>query len=766
MNKVKNLVKNLNDSKKLEEAILPVLNRADYYKDYSGVDFKLSTLDLKNKLKKGYTLDDIMVDAFALFREASLKVLGEYPYVTQLKGAYVLHNGDISEQPTGSGKTLTAVIAAYLNALEGRGVHIITTNEYLAKRDYEKMKPLFDMLGISVGLNLNGMSTLEKKKAYNFDITYTSSSELGFDYLKDNMVLNKEDKVLRGLNFAIIDEVDSILIDDASTPLIISGKANKDNVDYVGVDKIVKKLDRNNDIDFDDDQRSFMLTKEGISKLEMLFKVDNLYSIENSELNHLVRQSIMANFVMQKDVDYIINKDDEIMIVDPSTGRTMEGRKWSNGLHQAIEAKEGVKINEENQTVASITYQNFFRQYNKLAGMSGTCYGLDEEFLNTYNMRIYRIPCANKVIRKDDGDIVFKDKKSKYEAIVRNVILYHKSGRPILIGTGSVESSMELSNYLDKANIKHSVLNAKDDEKEADIISHAGKAYAVTIATNMAGRGTDIKLSKQALEYGGLVVIGAERFCSKRVDDQLRGRSGRQGDPGYTVFFSSLEDDLYVAYGDKDLKWQSYRKNIKAINRAQELSECEKYDSRMCLLEYDDVISQLRNLIYASRDALLDNNDIHSHIRETIVLTVNRIVRENKNRGNRINLVSSYRICDEIYKLCEVRIENNKIYKKSVNDCVEYIAKLLLNIYDNKIDDFKVIENVERSASLKFIDMMWSEYIEQIDELKENISLRSYAQIDPKEEFKEDAYSLFDQMLDQIDRMMVNFFINLRIEYK
>ncbi len=761
MNKIRNF---RNDDKKLNEVILPILNKESEYSLLSDEELRLKSLKLKEAVLNGVLLDSVLIEAFALFREAAKRTIGLFAYPSQLKGAYVLHNGDISWQATGSGKTLTAVIAAYLNALKGKGVHIITTNEYLARRDFNTMKPVFDLLGISVGLSLSGMSILDKKQAYSCDITYTTSSELGFDYLRDNMVYSKEDKVLRGLNYAIIDEVDSILVDDACTPLIISGKTNKNNDDYLKVDSVVRLLDKKFDLEIDDDQRSFVLTSVGISKLEKLLKVDNLYGIENSELNHLIRQAIVANFMMKRDVDYII-KNNEVMIVDPSTGRVMEGRRWSNGLHQAIEAKEGVRINGENKTVASITFQNFFRQYNKLAGMSGTCLNLDEEFLSTYNMRIYHIKSANKAIRVDDRDIVFKDKKSKYEAILRNVIYYHMSGRPILIGTGSVSSSMELSKYLSRANIKHNVLNAKDDEYEAQIIANAGKEYAVTIATNMAGRGSDIKLSKKAFEYGGLVVIGAERFYSKRVDDQLRGRSGRQGDPGLTVFFSSLEDDLYIKYGNSDLKWKNYKKTIKTIDKAQELCESEKYDARASLLEYDNVLSEIREIVYAYRDELLDN-DIHKHILNTIVLTVNRIVKENKNRGNRINRASSYKISDEIYRLCNIRFDSNLFYKKKTFECVGCIANVLCNIYTNKLVDFDMAKKIERNVSLKLVDMFYSEFIGEIEQLKNGISLRSYSNLDIKKEFKNDVYSLFERMLDNIDRSMVNFFINMNIEYK
>ena len=732
----------------------------------SQLDFLFKTQDFKKRLEKGASLNDILVEAFALCREACRRTIGEFPYKSQLIGAYVLNNGDISEQPTGSGKTLTAVLAAYLNALEGRGVHIITTNEYLTKRDYEKMKQVFNFLGISVGLNLSGMSPSEKKRAYRADVTYTSCSELGFDYLRDNMVYRSEDKVLRGLNFAIIDEVDSVLVDDGSTPLIISGGVENNNEDYINVDRIVKLLIAGKDLEIDDDQRTFMLSEEGIKKLEKMFNVDNLFDEKHVFLNHLVRQAITANFMLDRDVDYIVNSDNQVMIVDPNTGRTMEGRKWSNGLHQAVEAKEGVAINSENKAVASITYQNFFRQYNKLAGMSGTCDGLDEELLNTYNMLVYHVPSNNKIIRVDDGDRVFNDKQSKYRAIVNEVIRIHKSGRPILIGVGSVESSLELSEYLDTKRIKHSVLNAKNDEKEADIISHAGERYAVTIATNMAGRGTDIKLGQGVKELGGLVVIGGERFFSKRVDDQLRGRSGRQGDPGYTCFYSSLEDELFVIYGNKEIKKLNYKKALRAVDCAQRLSESEKYDSRMSLLEYDNIISDFRNCIYASRDTILNCNNIHDYIRETFVLTVNRIVKQKWGKFNRTSKKNITSICNEINELCGVSILPTTIFKKKKMECIEYVANVLLNTYEGKLSNINGLENVEKDTTLKYIDMMWSDYICQIEDLRNNISLRSYGQLDPKKEFLDDAHRLFDMMLDELDRSIVKFFVNVKVVYE
>ncbi len=732
----------------------------------SQLDFLFKTQDFKKRLEKGASLNDILVEAFALCREACRRTIGEFPYKSQLIGAYVLNNGDISEQPTGSGKTLTAVLAAYLNALEGKGVHIITTNEYLAKRDYEKMKQVFNFLGISVGLNLSGMSPSEKKRAYRADVTYTSCSELGFDYLRDNMIYRSEDKVLRGLNFAIIDEVDSVLVDDGSTPLIISGGVENNNEDYINVDRKVKLLIAGKDLEIDDDQRTFMLSEEGIKKLEKMFNVDNLFDEKHVFLNHLVRQAITANFMLDRDVDYIVNSDNQVMIVDPNTGRTMEGRKWSNGLHQAVEAKEGVAINSENKTVASITYQNFFRQYNKLAGMSGTCDGLDEELLNTYNMLVYHVPSNNKIIRVDDGDRVFNDKQSKYRAIVNEVIRIHKSGRPILIGVGSVESSLELSKYLDTKRIKHSVLNAKNDEKEADIISHAGERYAVTIATNMAGRGTDIKLKEGVKKLGGLVVIGGERFFSKRVDDQLRGRSGRQGDPGYTCFYSSLEDELFVTYGNKEIKKLNYKKALRAVDSAQKLSESEKYDSRMSLLEYDNIISDFRNCIYASRDIILNSDNIHDYIRETFVLTVNRIVNQKWGKFNRTSKKNITSICNEINELCGVSILPTTIFKKKKMECIEYVANVLLNTYEGKLSNINGLEDVEKNTTLKYIDMMWSDYICQIEDLRNNISLRSYGQLDPKKEFLDDAHRLFDMMLDELDRSIVKFFVNVKVVYE
>ena len=761
---------------RVKKGVEPILALADKYSSMSDEGLKTQTGILKGRLASGETLDDILPDAFAVAREAAKRVLGEYPYPSQLMGGYVLHNGDISEQLTGSGKTLTAVLPAYLNALEGKGVHVITVNEYLAERDADRMGRIFQYLGLSVGLNVAGMSPAAKRFAYGCDITYTSNSELGFDYLRDNMVTDKKDRVLRGLNYAIIDEIDSILIDDARTPLIISGKPEQTDNYYVKANNIAKLLVRDKDFTYDPRDKACMLTEEGIKSVETLLGIDNLYSVDNASMVHYLKQALQANYVMIKDIDYIINDKGEIMIVDPNTGRTMEGRQWSNGLHQAIQAKEGVEIKQENRTVASITYQNLFRLYKKLSGMSGTAKTEEEEFLATYNMRVIQIPPNNPVIRVDYPDYVFGTKKAKYKAVVDEVVRLHAKGQPVLVGTVAIETSELLSKMLKERNIPHNVLNAKNHALEAEIISHAGQKGAVTIATNMAGRGTDIKLGEGVKELGGLAIIGTERHKSRRIDNQLRGRSGRQGDPGFSRFYVSVQDDLMVQFGSERLE-DTFAKLgdekveskliTNSITAAQERVEGINFDARKKLLEYDDVLRVQRETIYESRDRVLDNDNIHDFVCEIFRRTIHRIVyRDVTSDKQKIDDEIAKRIVLDLRPLeCPYVINPKELVGADRTTADKALADYFIFVYETKIKGLEeLMTGVEKHIVLKFIDTEWSEHIAIMDELRNNIGLRGYAQIDPLKEYVNEGYTLFEEMMEAIDEDIVKFCMQLKIE--
>ena len=762
----------------IKKAIEPILALANKYNSMSDENLKAQTGILKGRLACGETLDDILPDAFALAREAAKRVLGEYPYPSQLMGGYVLHNGDISEQLTGSGKTLTAVLPAYLNALEGKGVHVITVNEYLAERDADRMGRIFQYLGLSVGLNVAGMSSAAKRFAYGCDITYTSNSELGFDYLRDNMVTDKKDRVLRGLNYAIIDEIDSILIDDARTPLIISGKPEQTDNYYVKADNIAKLLVKDKDFTYDPRDKACVLTEDGIKSIESLLGIDNLYSVNNASMVHYLKQALQANYVMIKDTDYIINDKGEIMIVDPNTGRTMEGRQWSNGLHQAIQAKEGVEIKQENRTVASITYQNLFRLYKKLSGMSGTAKTEEEEFLATYNMRVIQIPPNNPVIRVDYPDYVFGTKKAKYKAVVDEVVRLHAKGQPVLVGTVAIETSELLSKMLKERNIPHNVLNAKNHALEAEIISHAGQKGAVTIATNMAGRGTDIKLGEGVKELGGLAIIGTERHKSRRIDDQLRGRSGRQGDPGFSRFYVSVQDDLMVQFGSERLE-DTFTKLgdekieskliTNSITAAQQRVEGINFDARKKLLEYDDVLRAQRETIYESRDRVLDNDNIHDFVCEIFRRTIHRIVYRNTlSDKQKITPEEASNIVLDLKTLqCPYEIDPKELVGVTRNEADDALSGYFILVYETKIKGVEsLMASVEKHIILKFIDIEWADHIATMDELRNNIGLRGYAQIDPLQEYVREGYDLFEEMMKAIDEDIVRFCMTLKIEFQ
>lgn len=772
----------------IEKAIKPVENLADKYREMDDEELQDQTPILKMRLMNGETLDDILPEAFATVREAAFRVIGEYPYHVQLMGGYVLHKGDISEQLTGSGKTLTAVLPAYLNALTGKGVHVVTVNEYLAERDAKKIGQIHEFLGLTVGHNASNLHANAKRRAYACDITYTSNAEIGFDYLRDNMVSSKEERVMRGLNYAIIDEIDSVLIDDAMTPLIISSAGNDKSLMCINADRAVKALIIDDDYIINLREHNVNLTEQGIHKIEKIFGIKNLYDLDNSEIAHHIEQALKANYIMICNTDYIVDyENQEILIVDPNTGRTMKGRQWSQGLHQAIEAKEGVEIKQESNTIASITYQNFFRLYNKLSGMSGTAKIEEEEFLKTYNMFVIQVPPNKPVIRKDYPDVVFSSKNAKYEAIVNKVEKLHQKGQPVLVGTVSVETSELLSEMMVKRGIPHSVLNAKNNEKESMIISRAGEEGAVTIATNMAGRGTDIKLGEGVKELGGLAVIGTERHKSNRIDDQLRGRSGRQGDPGFSRFYVSTQDELIVQYGSENLEGIIAKLNdgkneskviFDAINNAQKRAEGISYDIRKTLLEYDDVLRTQRETIYEMRNHILDYENIHLYIKDIFVRAVDHIITKVIEENNTFNKV----ITDKniIYTKTSMAIakELNKLPKQPIFDygefmgmekrkAVIYVAHTFFNLYEIEIHSVEnLILPIERKLALLIIDNSWMEHISMMDELRQGIGLRSYAQNNPLQEYITQGYDLFEKMMNTIEKTIMVRLLNLTIEYE
>ena len=761
------------DVKMLEKKIAPILQLADSMADLSDEQLRNKTEQFKERLNNGETLDDIMCEAYAVVREAAKRVIGEYAYPVQLMGAVVLHQGDIAEMKTGEGKTLTSIFPVYLNALSGKGVHVITVNDYLAERDSQWMGRIHRFLGLTVGLNRQGLNPQQKKQAYSCDITYSTNSEIGFDYLRDNMVTRVEDRVLRGLNFALVDEVDSILIDESRTPLIISG-GNKDTANlYLKADQFVKKLNEEEDYAIDIQSKSISLTEEGISKAESHFKIDNLYKPEYTSLVHHINNALKANYIMSKGVEYIV-RDRKVLIVDEFTGRVLEGRAFSDGLHQALEAKERVPIKQETSVLATITYQNFFRLYNKIAGMTGTAKTEEEEFLAIYNMRVYEIPTNKEVIRIDYPDAIYGSKKAKYEALTREVIERHNNGQPVLVGTISVEVSEFLSKMFSQRKIKHEVLNAKNHKREADIIAKAGLKGSVTIATNMAGRGTDIKLGPGVRELGGLAVLGSERHESRRIDNQLRGRSGRQGDPGCSKFFVSLEDELMVRFGSERIKGMfdqlgdmpiESKMITKSIESAQKRVEGTNFDIRKTLLDYDDVLRQQRETIYKQRDEILENNDIHPVVMDMFERVsedlVNSYYDDKKNSIDVEKLMKALEVMNVEEKQA-MEIFNSKNKKEDITSAV---FNCMWNDYENKISEVRdAVIKLEKVIVLKIIDSKWVEHIDMMSKLREGIHLRSYAQDNPLKAYTSEGYEMFEAMLNNIAKEVVNFCMNCRIE--
>ena len=759
----------------VEKQVRPVEQLADKMASLSDDELKNKTVEFKKRLSEGETLDDIMVEAFAVAREAAKRVIGEYPFFCQLEGACVLHHGDIAEMKTGEGKTLTSVMAVYLNALSGKGVHVITVNEYLAQRDSEWMGKIHRFLGLTVGLNLRSMTPAEKRKAYECDITYTTNSEVGFDYLRDNMVTRVEDRVLRELNFALVDEVDSILIDESRTPLIISGGQKQTANLYINADRFVKRLTNDEDYIIDVKEKNVQLTEKGIAKGEKAFGVENLYDLSNTSLVHYINQALKANYIMHKDVEYVV-EDKEVIIVDQNTGRKMPGREYSDGLHQAIQAKEGVPIRQETTTLATITYQNFFRLYSKLAGMTGTAKTEEEEFLSIYNMRVVEIPTNKPIARIDNSDLVFGTKKAKYNALLNEVKELYAKGQPVLVGTISVETSEYLSKLFKQARIKHEVLNAKNHAREADIIAKAGREGSVTIATNMAGRGTDIKLTEKSRELGGLAVIGSERHESRRIDNQLRGRSGRQGDPGYSRFYVSLQDDLMVRFGSdrimgmfEQLGDMPIENKIvtKAISSAQTRVEGLNFDIRKSLLDYDDVMRQQRETMYAQRNYILENDDIHSVVENMFKREMENIVKANTIEDGKKTIIDCEAIAKRLNNMGLSKFEAKDIENLNSEQVIEKCLSASLGAYENKIKPVKQqILPIEKTMVLRLMDRAWQNHIDVMSKLREGIHLRSYAQNNPLEAYIEEGFELFEEMMNTISNDVVTFCNNLKIVLK
>ena len=749
----------------------------------SDSELKNKTKEFKERLEKGETVDDLVVEAFAVAREACFRVIGEKPYYVQLLGALAIHFGNIAEMKTGEGKTLTSVLPAYLNALTGEGVHIITVNEYLADRDAHWMGKIHEFLGLTVGINLRDMTPQEKQAQYACDILYSTNNEIGFDYLRDNMVIRKENRVQRPFNFAIIDEVDSVLIDEARTPLIISGGEMKSANLYVDADRFAKSL-KEEDYIYDEKTKNVSLSEEGVKKAEKKFGFKNLFDVENTELVHYINQALRANYSMKNDIDYVV-QDGKVVIVDQFTGRLMPGRAYSDGLHQAIEAKEGVQIQQETKTLATITFQNLFRMYKKLSGMTGTAKTEEEEFRNIYNMYVIEIPTNKPVIRVDMPDLMFSTKAGKYRAIVNEIEARYKKGQPVLVGTIAIETSELISNLLKQKHIPHEVLNAKNHAREAEIISKIGLGKSVTIATNMAGRGTDIKLSDEVRALGGLCVIGTERHESRRIDNQLRGRSGRQGDPGFTQFYVSMEDDLMVRFGTDRIKVmmqnlgfdenQAIRSKTftKALSSAQARVEGNNFDIRKQLLQYDDVMNNQREIMYARRNEILDSESIHQTVLDTIRNHISDLVNSHIFPEGRLTNEDVKDIVEFVNEnLLKKDIDKEEVDNRTPDEMINIITEKVISEYDEKLKNIpeEIKDEFEKAISLNVIDHHWTEHINTLSHLREGIYLRGYGQEDPLRAYTMEGFDLFDKMMQRIDHditiMLVRSEIRQNIERK
>ncbi|UDM31832.1 preprotein translocase subunit SecA [Lentilactobacillus laojiaonis] len=765
--------------KRIDQLANKVGAYADEYSQLSDEALKAKTPEFKQRYQDGETLDDLLPEAFAAVREGAKRVLGLYPFHVQVMGGIVLHEGNIAEMKTGEGKTLTATMPVYLNAISGKGVHVVTVNEYLSERDATEMGELYNWMGLSVGVNLATKQADAKREAYNADITYSTNSELGFDYLRDNMVVYKEDMVQRGLNFAIVDEVDSILIDEARTPLIISGQSNGSSQLYVRTDRFAKTLTENEDYKLDLESKTVSLTDEGIKKAEEYFNLSNLYDTDNTALTHHIDQALRANYIMLLDKDYVV-RDDEVDIVDSFTGRIMDGRRFSDGLHQAIEAKEGVTIQEESKTMANITYQNFFRMYKKLAGMTGTAKTEAEEFREIYNMEVISVPTNKPVIRIDEPDILYPSLETKFDAVVEKIKELHAKGQPLLIGTVAVETSEYLSDRLDKEGVPHVVLNAKNHAKEADIVANAGQMGAVTIATNMAGRGTDIKLGPGVVEAGGLAVIGTERHESRRIDNQLRGRAGRQGDPGMSQFYLSLEDDLMLRFGSERIKNFLDRMKVdgedavirskmitKQVESAQKRVEGNNYDSRKNVLQYDDVMRQQREVIYGERQQVInEETSLKWVIMPMVERTVDRIVdlhTQGEQKDWDLQTILDFTISAMVNP---DQVSLSDFENKSADEIKQLLMNLANDAYKQKEDqlyDASQMLEFEKVVILRVVDAHWTDHIDAMDQLRQSIGLRGYGQQNPLVEYQREGYAMFEEMVSDIDYDTTRLFMKAEI---
>lgn len=772
---------NEKEIKKIRKIVEQQINPLeDGLKKLSDSSLANKTNEFKARLAKGETLDDILPEAFAVIREASRRVLGMRHFDTQLIGGIILHRGNIAEMCTGEGKTLVATAPVYLNALEGKGVHVITVNDYLAKRDSEWMGQVYKFLGLSVGLIVHDLDFNQRKIAYNSDITYGTNNEFGFDYLRDNMVTSLDQMVQRPLHYCLIDEVDSILIDEARTPLIISGPGQKSTDAYYTVAKLVPQLKKEEDYTIDEKQKTVAPTEAGVAKMEKLLHVENLYDAENLELNHLFVQALRAQTMMTRDKDYVV-KDGEVVIVDEFTGRLMYGRRYSDGLHQAIEAKEGLEVQRESQTLATITFQNYFRMYDKLAGMTGTAKTEEQEFIKIYGLPVLQVPTNKPIQRKDLPDVIFKNKRGKYKAVVREVERRHATGQPMLIGTTSIEQSEELSHMLDQANIPHSVLNAKYHEREAAIVALAGQKGAVTIATNMAGRGTDISLGEGVAELGGLAIIGTERHESRRIDNQLRGRAGRQGDPGSSQFFLSLEDDLLRIFGGDNIKSFMEKMGLEedepinsrmvsnAIQKAQKRVEARNFDIRKYVLEYDDVMNQQRKVVYDQRRKILEGEDMKDQILSMVDNIIEKgmetyadpkLYPEEWDFAGLLKYAEKYFLAPGDLKLEEIE----EMSREEVEDKLKTMAHETYNAREESIGS-PMMRELEKAVMLKVVDSKWMEHLDDMDMLKEGISLRSYGQRNPIVEYKVEAFDIFEEMQQAMMETIILYLYHIQIRF-
>ena len=772
---------NEKEIKKIRKIVEQQINPLeDGLKKLSDSSLANKTNEFKARLAKGETLDDILPEAFAVIREASRRVLGMRHFDTQLIGGIILHRGNIAEMCTGEGKTLVATAPVYLNALEGKGVHVITVNDYLAKRDSEWMGQVYKFLGLSVGLIVHDLDFNQRKIAYNSDITYGTNNDFGFDYLRDNMVTSLDQMVQRPLHYCLIDEVDSILIDEARTPLIISGPGQKSTDAYYTVAKLVPQLKKEEDYTIDEKQKTVAPTEAGVAKMEKLLHVENLYDAENLELNHLFVQALRAQTMMTRDKDYVV-KDGEVVIVDEFTGRLMYGRRYSDGLHQAIEAKEGLEVQRESQTLATITFQNYFRMYDKLAGMTGTAKTEEQEFIKIYGLPVLQVPTNKPIQRKDLPDVIFKNKRGKYKAVVREVERRHATGQPMLIGTTSIEQSEELSHMLDQANIPHSVLNAKYHEREAAIVALAGQKGAVTIATNMAGRGTDISLGEGVAELGGLAIIGTERHESRRIDNQLRGRAGRQGDPGSSQFFLSLEDDLLRIFGGDNIKSFMEKMGLEedepinsrmvsnAIQKAQKRVEARNFDIRKYVLEYDDVMNQQRKVVYDQRRKILEGEDMKDQILSMVDNIIEKgmetyadpkLYPEEWDFAGLLKYAEKYFLAPGDLKLEEIE----DMSREEVEDKLKTMAHETYNAREESIGS-PMMRELEKAVMLKVVDSKWMEHLDDMDMLKEGISLRSYGQRNPIVEYKVEAFDIFEEMQQAMMETIILYLYHIQIRF-